>query len=64
MERLDEEFIERSGTCTFTDEDIDLLNMGISFSLSPTKHSVADLWLDFKRFERTLLYRSFKSIFP
>ena len=34
----------------FTDEDIDLLNMGLSFSSSPTKHSVADMWLDYKRF--------------
>ena len=41
----------------FTDEDIDLLNMGLSFSPSPTKHSVADMWLDYKRFERTLLLK-------
>ena len=42
---------------TFTAEDIDLLNKGLSFSPSPTKHSVADLWLDFKRFERSLLLK-------
>ena len=42
---------------TFTAEDIDLLNKGLSFSPNPTKHSVADLWLDFKRFERSLLLK-------
>ena len=31
--------------------------MGLSFSPSPTKHSVADLLLDFNRFERTLLLK-------
>ena len=42
---------------TFTDEDIDLINMRLSSSPSSTKHSVADMWLDYQRFERTLILK-------
>ena len=35
----------------FTDNEIELLNKGLSFSPSPKTHSVPQLWLDFKRYE-------------
>ena len=44
---------------SFSKDELELLNKGLSFSPSPHKHSIPDLWLDFKHFERTLSLKHF-----
>ena len=43
----------------FTQTELELLNKGLSFSPSPTKHSLSTLWLDYKKFERSLILKQF-----
>ena len=39
---------------TFSDEEMKLLNLGLTFSPTPNTHGISDLWLDYKKFQRSL----------